>query len=49
MTLKPQPANLDDPGLVRAIRTRRLRKCIAEDAHTSPGTCPRCGLTEGTL
>ena len=32
----------------RAILTRRRRKCIAEDAHTSPGTCPRCGLTEGT-
>ena len=39
----------EDPGLVTAILTLRRRKCIAEDAHTSPGTCPRCGLTEGTL
>jgi len=49
MTLRPPPANLDDPGLVAAILTRRRIKCIAQDAHTSPGTCPRCGLTEGTL
>jgi len=42
--------NLDDPGLMRAIQTRRRRKCIAQDAHTpTPNTvCPRCGLTEGT-
>ena len=49
MSLKPPPALYPDPGLVAAITTRRLRKCIAEDAHISPGTCPRCGLTEGTL
>jgi len=49
MSLKPPPALYPDPGLVTAIATRRRRKCIAEDAHTSPGTCPRCGLTEGNL
>jgi len=37
------------PEYLAAIETRRRRKCIAEDAHTSPGLCPRCGLTEGTL
>jgi hypothetical protein len=31
--------------LANAIRTRRLRKCIAEGAHESEETmCPRCGL-----
>ena len=49
MSLKPPPALYPDPGLVSAITTRWRRKCIAEDAHTSQGTCPRCGLTEGTL
>jgi predicted RNA-binding Zn-ribbon protein involved in translation (DUF1610 family) len=36
--------------LANAIRTRRLRKCIAEGVHVSPlpeageDACPRCGL-----
>lgn len=30
--------------LARAILTRRRRKCIAQDAHTGGGECPRCGL-----
>jgi hypothetical protein len=37
---------VDDPeaeALAAAIRTRRLRKCIAEGCHTTD--CQRCGLT----